>query len=71
MAASSFYTILYILLIQMHLNIDTESFLIIVGVFFFYQDIFFLTDVSRTGTLSLSELRNALVASGRPVRIHL
>ncbi|KAI3367908.1 hypothetical protein L3Q82_026735 [Scortum barcoo] len=29
-----------------------------------YKDIFFLTDVSRTGTLSLSELRNALVASG-------
>ncbi|XP_041669174.1 calpain-1 catalytic subunit-like [Cheilinus undulatus] len=29
-----------------------------------YKDIFFLTDVSRTGTLSLSELRNAFVASG-------
>ncbi|XP_077945648.1 calpain-1 catalytic subunit-like [Gasterosteus aculeatus] len=29
-----------------------------------YRDIFFLTDVSRTGTLSLSELRNAFAASG-------
>ncbi|XP_041669103.1 calpain-1 catalytic subunit-like [Cheilinus undulatus] len=29
-----------------------------------YKDIFFLTDVSRTGTLSLSELRNAFMASG-------
>ncbi|KAL6105854.1 capn14 [Pungitius sinensis] len=29
-----------------------------------YRDIFFLTDVSRTGSLSLSELRNALAASG-------
>ena len=33
---------------------------------FFSQDIFFLTDVSRTGTLSLSELRNALVTAGKP-----
>ncbi|XP_070775902.1 calpain-1 catalytic subunit-like [Enoplosus armatus] len=32
-----------------------------------YKDIFFLTDVSRTGTLSLSELRNAIVASGMRV----
>ncbi|XP_051248426.1 calpain-1 catalytic subunit-like [Dicentrarchus labrax] len=32
-----------------------------------YKDIFFLTDVSRTGTLSLSELRNAFVASGMMV----
>ncbi|XP_040917436.1 calpain-1 catalytic subunit-like [Toxotes jaculatrix] len=32
-----------------------------------YKDIFFLTDVSRTGTLSLSELRNAFVASGMRV----
>uniref|UniRef100_UPI0037E88E89 calpain-1 catalytic subunit-like n=1 Tax=Semicossyphus pulcher TaxID=241346 RepID=UPI0037E88E89 len=32
-----------------------------------YKDIFFLTDVSRTGTLSLSELRNAFVASGMNV----
>ncbi|PWA16565.1 hypothetical protein CCH79_00004321 [Gambusia affinis] len=30
------------------------------------QDIFFQTDVSRTGTLSLTELRNAVVASGTP-----
>ncbi|XP_038584747.1 calpain-1 catalytic subunit-like [Micropterus salmoides] len=29
-----------------------------------FKDIFFLTDVSRTGTLSLSELRNAIGASG-------
>ncbi|XP_041827157.1 calpain-1 catalytic subunit-like [Melanotaenia boesemani] len=29
-----------------------------------YKDIFFLTDVSKTGTLSLSELRNAFIASG-------
>uniref|UniRef100_A0A3B5M049 Calpain-3/13-like C-terminal EF-hand domain-containing protein n=1 Tax=Xiphophorus couchianus TaxID=32473 RepID=A0A3B5M049_9TELE len=32
-----------------------------------YKDIFFQTDVSRTGTLSLTELRNALVASGMRV----
>lgn len=32
-----------------------------------YKDIFFQTDVSRTGTLSLSELRNAIVASGMTV----
>ncbi|XP_076604936.1 calpain-1 catalytic subunit-like [Chaetodon auriga] len=32
-----------------------------------YKDIFFYTDVSRTGTLSLSELRNAFVASGMRV----
>ncbi|XP_065822160.1 calpain-8-like [Labrus bergylta] len=32
-----------------------------------YKDIFFLTDVSRTGTLSLSELRNAFMASGMSV----
>lgn len=31
---------------------------------FSYQETFFLTDVSKTGTLSLSELRNAFVASG-------
>ncbi|XP_042357411.1 calpain-9-like [Plectropomus leopardus] len=29
-----------------------------------YKDIFFRTDVSRTGTLSMSELRNAFIASG-------
>ncbi|XP_069544253.1 calpain-1 catalytic subunit-like [Brachyistius frenatus] len=29
-----------------------------------YRDIFFLIDVSKTGTLSLNELRNALLASG-------
>ncbi|XP_023116954.2 calpain-1 catalytic subunit-like isoform X2 [Amphiprion ocellaris] len=32
-----------------------------------YKDIFFLTDVSKTGTLSLSELRNAFIASGMGV----
>uniref|UniRef100_UPI003AAF37A5 calpain-1 catalytic subunit-like n=1 Tax=Centroberyx gerrardi TaxID=166262 RepID=UPI003AAF37A5 len=32
-----------------------------------YKDIFFSTDVSRTGTLSLSELRNAIMASGMRV----
>lgn len=31
-----------------------------------HQDIFSRTDVSQTGTLSLSELRNAVRASGRP-----
>ncbi|KAF3844460.1 hypothetical protein F7725_007623 [Dissostichus mawsoni] len=30
-----------------------------------YKDIFFRTDVSKTGTLSLSELRNAIMASGK------
>ncbi|XP_033498004.2 calpain-1 catalytic subunit-like [Epinephelus lanceolatus] len=33
-----------------------------------YKDIFFLTDVSRTGTLSMSELRNAFEASGMRVK---
>ncbi|XP_037602486.1 calpain-1 catalytic subunit-like isoform X2 [Sebastes umbrosus] len=33
-----------------------------------YKDIFFRTDVSRTGTLSLGELRNAFVASGIKVK---
>ncbi|CAN9502541.1 unnamed protein product [Ophioblennius macclurei] len=32
-----------------------------------YKDIFFLTDVSQTGTLSLRELRNAFIASGMGV----
>ncbi|XP_029981852.1 calpain-1 catalytic subunit-like [Sphaeramia orbicularis] len=32
-----------------------------------YKDIFFRTDVSRTGTLSLSELRNAIMAIGMRV----
>ncbi|KAM9709050.1 calpain-9-like isoform 2-T2 [Menidia menidia] len=32
-----------------------------------YKDIFFRTDVSRTGTLSLSELRNAFLATGTMV----
>uniref|UniRef100_A0A671WTC6 Zgc:136872 n=1 Tax=Sparus aurata TaxID=8175 RepID=A0A671WTC6_SPAAU len=31
------------------------------------RDIFFRTDVSQTGTLSLSELRNAIMASGKRV----
>ncbi|XP_039993790.1 calpain-1 catalytic subunit-like [Xiphias gladius] len=30
-----------------------------------YKDIFFRTDVSQTGTLSLSELRNAIMATGK------
>ncbi|XP_020500280.1 calpain-1 catalytic subunit [Labrus bergylta] len=30
-----------------------------------FKDIFFCTDVSQTGTLSLSELRNAITASGK------
>ncbi|XP_033991122.1 calpain-1 catalytic subunit-like [Trematomus bernacchii] len=32
-----------------------------------YKDIFFRTDVSKTGTLLLSELRNAVMASGKRV----
>ncbi|XP_071327400.1 calpain-9-like [Trachinotus anak] len=32
-----------------------------------YKDIFFRTDVSQTGTLSLSELRNAIMASGKRI----
>ncbi|KAF6717942.1 Calpain-1 catalytic subunit [Oryzias melastigma] len=36
-----------------------------------FKDIFFRTDVSRTGTLSLSELRNAIVASGIKVNDEL
>ncbi|XP_034543428.1 calpain-1 catalytic subunit-like isoform X2 [Notolabrus celidotus] len=32
-----------------------------------YKDIFYRTDVSQTGTLSLSELRNALMASGKNI----
>uniref|UniRef100_A0A8C8DL49 Zgc:136872 n=1 Tax=Oryzias sinensis TaxID=183150 RepID=A0A8C8DL49_9TELE len=35
------------------------------------DDIFFQTDVSRTGTLSLSELRNAIIASGIKVNDEL
>ncbi|XP_053191852.1 calpain-2 catalytic subunit-like [Scomber japonicus] len=30
-----------------------------------YKEIFFLTDVSKTGTLSLTELRNAFMATGK------
>ncbi|XP_042244669.1 calpain-3-like [Thunnus maccoyii] len=33
-----------------------------------YKDIFFRTDVSRTGTLSLSELRNAIMALGMNIK---
>ncbi|XP_032355954.1 calpain-1 catalytic subunit [Etheostoma spectabile] len=33
-----------------------------------YKGIFFCTDVSQTGTLSLSELRNAVMASGKIIR---
>uniref|UniRef100_A0A3P9L7D1 Calpain catalytic domain-containing protein n=1 Tax=Oryzias latipes TaxID=8090 RepID=A0A3P9L7D1_ORYLA len=36
-----------------------------------FKDIFFQTDVSRTGTLSLSELRNAIIASGIKVNDEL
>uniref|UniRef100_UPI0037E99048 calpain-1 catalytic subunit-like n=1 Tax=Semicossyphus pulcher TaxID=241346 RepID=UPI0037E99048 len=32
-----------------------------------FKDIFFRTDVSQTGTLSLSELRNAIMASGKRI----
>ncbi|XP_062296654.1 calpain-1 catalytic subunit-like [Scomber scombrus] len=32
-----------------------------------YKEIFFRTDVSRTGTLSLNELRNAIMATGKSV----
>nr|XP_046269036.1 calpain-2 catalytic subunit-like [Scatophagus argus]XP_046269037.1 calpain-2 catalytic subunit-like [Scatophagus argus] len=32
-----------------------------------YKDIFFRTDVSQTGTLSLNELRNAIMAAGKRV----
>ncbi|XP_036927701.1 calpain-1 catalytic subunit-like [Acanthopagrus latus] len=32
-----------------------------------YKDIFFRTDVSQTGTLSLNELRNAIMASGKRI----
>ncbi|KAK9533399.1 hypothetical protein VZT92_008518 [Zoarces viviparus] len=32
-----------------------------------YKDIFFRSDVSQTGTLSLSELRNAIMASGKRI----
>lgn len=35
----------------------------------FTQDIFFRSDVSQTGTLSLSELRNAVMATGKPSAI--
>lgn len=52
--------------IKVHLNIWLIIFLIIVGVFFSVQEVFFRTDVSRTGTLSLRELRNAFLTSGKP-----
>lgn len=32
-----------------------------------YKDIFFRTDISKTGTLSLNELRNAFMATGRRI----
>ncbi|XP_074550087.1 calpain-1 catalytic subunit-like [Halichoeres trimaculatus] len=32
-----------------------------------YKEVFYRTDVSQTGTLSLSELRNALMASGKKI----
>ncbi|TKS86351.1 Calpain-1 catalytic subunit [Collichthys lucidus] len=32
-----------------------------------YKDIFFRTDISQTGTLSLMELRNAIMASGKTI----
>lgn len=54
--------------------IELDSFLIessyVLTVFYkthcllFYQDIFFRTDVSKTGTLLLNELRNAVMATG-------
>uniref|UniRef100_A0A3B4ULQ0 Calpain-1 catalytic subunit-like n=1 Tax=Seriola dumerili TaxID=41447 RepID=A0A3B4ULQ0_SERDU len=48
-------------------HLDIQLIWKIIGVFFLYKDIFFKTDVSRTGTLSLSELRNAFMASGMRV----
>ncbi|XP_015230396.1 PREDICTED: calpain-A-like [Cyprinodon variegatus] len=45
-------------------KLNSEEFIRLWNKVITYKDIFFQTDVSRTGTLSLSELRNALGASG-------
>ncbi|XP_069544249.1 calpain-1 catalytic subunit-like [Brachyistius frenatus] len=48
-------------------KLNTEEFLRLWNKVMTYKDLFYRTDVSRTGMLSLSELRNAFTASGRPV----
>ncbi|XP_029981764.1 calpain-1 catalytic subunit-like [Sphaeramia orbicularis] len=48
-------------------KLNTEEFVRLWKKVNIFKDIFFQTDVSKTGTLSLSELRNAIVASGMQV----
>lgn len=48
-------------------KLNTEEFIRLWNKVTIFKDIFFRTDVTRTGTLSLSELRNAIVASGMQV----
>ncbi|XP_069028560.1 calpain-1 catalytic subunit-like [Embiotoca jacksoni] len=48
-------------------KLNTEEFLRLWNKVMTYKDLFYRTDVSRTGMLSLSELRNAFTASGMKV----
>lgn len=48
-------------------KLNTEEFVRLWKKVVTYKDIFFRSDVSRTGTLSLSELRNAIKATGMRV----
>nr|XP_046269035.1 calpain-1 catalytic subunit-like isoform X2 [Scatophagus argus] len=45
-------------------KLNTEEFVRLWNKVITYREVFFRTDVSQTGTLSLSELRNAFAASG-------
>uniref|UniRef100_A0A3B3ZKZ0 EF-hand domain-containing protein n=1 Tax=Periophthalmus magnuspinnatus TaxID=409849 RepID=A0A3B3ZKZ0_9GOBI len=45
-------------------KLNSEEFVGLWGKITTFKDIFFRTDVSRTGTLSMSELRNAIAAIG-------
>ncbi|XP_035850838.1 calpain-8-like [Sander lucioperca] len=49
-------------------KLNGEEFVRLWKVVITYKDIFFCTDVSQTGTLSLSELRNAIMVSGKRIR---
>ncbi|XP_033844620.1 calpain-1 catalytic subunit-like [Periophthalmus magnuspinnatus] len=48
-------------------KLNSEEFVGLWGKITTFKDIFFRTDVSRTGTLSMSELRNAIAAIGMKV----
>ncbi|KAM8737552.1 calpain-1 catalytic subunit-like [Acanthopagrus schlegelii] len=48
-------------------KLNSEEFVRLWKKIVMYKDIFFRTDVSQTGTLSLNELRNAIMASGKRI----